>query len=102
MQLLGQTPVYLVDCVGKDKSHVMVGLIPTPTVEILYNLCEKEFDWMCGFEDSGFTKDGCTIFIEDGFGCLSNAWTAMKVQEFVNRLSDGWNRPSYFFHAKRI
>lgn len=101
MQILGQTPVYLIDCTGSDKSHVLVGLIPTASIPSFYRMCEREFDWMCGFEDSGFTPNGCTIHLDASWGLLENAWQAIKVRDFVGRLNDGWNRPCYLFQAKR-
>jgi len=101
MQILGQTPVYLVDCTGKDTGHIFVGLIESRYVRGLYRLCEEEFDWMCGFEDSGFSEDGCTIFLDSGWGLFEVSWTAMKVREFVVNLSNGWNRPMYHFQGKR-
>ena len=101
MQILGQTPVYLIDCTGADKSHVLVGLIPTDSLTTLYRLCEKEFDWMCGFEDSGFTPNGATVFLDPSWGALECSYIAIKVRDFVDRLNDGWSRPCYLFQAKR-
>lgn len=100
MEIMGSTPVYLIDCTGKEKGHVLVGLVPTVLIGVLYNLCEKEFDWMCGFEDSGFTPNGCTIFLDQSWGLLDTSYIAIKVRDFVDRLNDGWQRPCYLYQPR--
>ena len=103
MQILGQTPVYLVDCTGKDTGHIFCGLIESKYINLFYRWCEEEFSWECGLDDSGFTEAGCTIFLDESWGLFEVVWTGIKVREFVNNLSSSnYNRPMYHFQGKRI
>lgn len=102
MQILGQTPVYLVDCTGKETGHIMVGLIPSRLVKKLHDLCEEEFDWTCGFDDSGFTEAGCTVFVDESWGMMECLMTGIKLREFVQNLAwENWNVPIYHFQGKK-
>lgn len=91
----GQVPVYLIDCTGKEKGHVLVGYIPARLIPTLYRMCENEFDWMCGLEDSGFDEHKCVVYLDDSWGVLECAWQAIKVHEFVTKLGNAWNNPCH-------
>jgi len=100
MTIQGQTPVFLSDCTGKAKGHVLVGFIPAKSIATFFRMCEREFDWECGLLDSGFNEFSCTIQLDPQWGVLENCHIAIKAREFVNRLSTGWTNPTHLFIDK--
>ena len=95
-------PVYLVHDSLCDE-WIFLGWIANDSLRVLYNLCEREFDWMCGFEDSGFDKPQVLIYA--GSDWAHSAWMGMRARAFLERLWGAHKtrlpEPYWFSHYSR-
>jgi len=76
-------PVYLVNDATED-SWIFVGWVDQDSVESLYKRCEHEFDWMCGFEDSGFDQPQILVYCDNDWA--GAAHMGMRLRTFVEDL----------------
>ena len=89
-----QKSVYVASCDHSDQGLVLLGRIPAHCSRLLYDFCEKEFGWQCGWEDSGFDQDEIVIMVDEQEDWSSMVWLGAKVRQ---RITDLASRPTPMF-----